>query len=154
MVAAEELAPYLDPHPPSAGGGGGDLQADAASLRPALARLGGEPLVDEGGHVLYRFRDLQEASAVQQVGRPTSARRTGVYRTGGGSAVQQVGRPASARRTVSEGLPLLFLAVLGGGRAAPSPRECSSCRGTGFHILCTLLIDDGIQVDEMSSALP
>lgn len=57
MVTAEEMAPFLDP--PEGGGvattsGASGLEADDSFVLPALIRFGGEPLVDDNGHLLYR----------------------------------------------------------------------------------------------------
>ena len=51
VVAAEELAPFLDPPPKVEG----DDSVDEGYVVPALVRFGGSPEVDEQGNLLYRF---------------------------------------------------------------------------------------------------
>jgi len=80
VVAAEELAPFLDPprlprdartgrvladeDDESAGGGGARYGGDESFVLPALLRLNGEASVDEGtGRLVYRFPDLQATAA-------------------------------------------------------------------------------------------
>ncbi|KAG2434871.1 hypothetical protein HYH02_012071 [Chlamydomonas schloesseri] len=71
VVTAEEMAPYLDPPEPadpptgrygSSSGSGTDPYIpypDENFVLPALIKFGGEPYVDEAGHILYRFPALQ-----------------------------------------------------------------------------------------------
>ena len=83
VVTAEEMAPYLDPPPmasafdddwdevgtnipTSASGSSSEPQRDEAYVLPALIKFGGEPFVDDEGHLLYRFPSLQR-TVVQRV---------------------------------------------------------------------------------------
>ena len=78
VVTAEEMAPYLDPPstatspalnewgtPSSASMAASSSsqveadQKDESFVLPALIKFGGEPFVDEEGHLLYRFPSLQ-----------------------------------------------------------------------------------------------
>ena len=73
-MTAEELAPFLDPPPPlhassssknssgpasASDGSDGAIYSDESFVLPALIKFGGEPFVDEEGHLLYRFPSLQ-----------------------------------------------------------------------------------------------
>ena len=86
VVTAEEMAPYLDPPQfmsafdddwdevrttmsTSASGSSSEPQRDEAYVLPALIKFGGEPFVDDEGHLLYRFPSLQR-TVVQRVRDP------------------------------------------------------------------------------------
>ena len=60
VVTAEEMAPFLDPpSSSSAEAGSSGVETDDAFVLPALIKFGGEPFVDEEGHLLYKFPSLQ-----------------------------------------------------------------------------------------------
>lgn len=64
VVSAEEMAPFLDP--PGVGRRvrpGPNKYEDEAFVLPALIKFGGEPFVDEQGHLLYKFPTLQVAAS-------------------------------------------------------------------------------------------
>lgn len=62
VVAAEELAPFLDVETP-------DKMDDESYILPVLLRFDGQPDVDEEGNILYRFPSLQRTAAPQRSGR-------------------------------------------------------------------------------------
>ena len=70
VVTAEEMAPFLDPPAPSASAisGASGIEMDDSFVLPALIKFGGEPFVDEEGHLLYRFPSFQR-TVIQRVGR-------------------------------------------------------------------------------------
>lgn len=55
VVAAEELAPYLQLDTPSED----SLYGDEAFMMPVCLRFGGVPVADDQGRVLYQFPSLQ-----------------------------------------------------------------------------------------------
>lgn len=57
VVAAEELAPFLD-HPKGYSTSDPDSN-DESYIVPALVRFGGSPEVDDQGNLLYHFPSLQ-----------------------------------------------------------------------------------------------
>ncbi|XP_062005322.1 uncharacterized protein At5g03900, chloroplastic-like [Rosa rugosa] len=57
VVAAEELAPYLDIETT------GDTLTDEAYILPVLSRYEGQPLIDEEGNILYQFPSLQRTAS-------------------------------------------------------------------------------------------
>lgn len=75
VVAAEEIAPYLDPPAgaaaAAAGGRGGYV--DESYVLPALIKLGGESFVSDDGHLLYRFPSLQATTSRKQQRKAASA---------------------------------------------------------------------------------
>ena len=103
MVTAEELAPYLeplalaDPDPES-------TYKDEGYVLPALIKFGGEPLVDEQGHLLYRFPALQKS------GRVSSRRGIGHAWAGGSEFVTSGGEGRAGR----------FASMCPGGLLRPS----------------------------------
>ncbi|KAH7671373.1 ArsR-like helix-turn-helix domain-containing protein [Dioscorea alata] len=60
VVAAEELAPYLDV--PS----GNETVDDESYILPVLLRFDGHPEVDDEGNILYRFPSLQRTASSQK----------------------------------------------------------------------------------------
>ncbi|KAG5610876.1 hypothetical protein H5410_022157 [Solanum commersonii] len=62
VVAAEELAPFLDVETPN-------KTDDESYILPVLLRFDGQPEVDEEGNILYRFPSLQRTAAPQRSGR-------------------------------------------------------------------------------------
>lgn len=62
VVAAEELAPFLDVETPN-------KRDDESYILPVLLRFDGQPEVDEEGNMLYRFPSLQRTAAPQRSGR-------------------------------------------------------------------------------------
>ncbi|KAF3625067.1 hypothetical protein FXO37_31070 [Capsicum annuum] len=62
VVAAEELAPFLDVEIPN-------KTDDESYVLPVLLRFDGQPEVDEEGNILYRFPSLQRTAAPQRSGR-------------------------------------------------------------------------------------
>ncbi|KAF7825703.1 Iron-sulfur cluster biosynthesis family protein [Senna tora] len=60
VVAAEELAPYLDIE--SSKG----LKDDESYILPVLLRFDGQPEIDEEGNILYRFPSLQRTASSQR----------------------------------------------------------------------------------------
>ncbi|XP_015898793.3 uncharacterized protein At5g03900, chloroplastic [Ziziphus jujuba] len=63
VVAAEELAPYLDIET-----GKGKMD-DESYILPVLLRFDGRPEIDEEGNILYRFPSLQRTASSQRSGR-------------------------------------------------------------------------------------
>ncbi|KAM5559468.1 uncharacterized protein ABKV19_020898 [Rosa sericea] len=63
VVAAEELAPYLDLE--SSGG----TVNDETYILPVLLRYEGQPVIDEEGNILYQFPSLQRTASSQRSGR-------------------------------------------------------------------------------------
>lgn len=59
VVAAEELAPYLQLDGGVDGSIDDGLYGDEAFMMPVCLRFGGAPVADEQGRVLYRFPSLQ-----------------------------------------------------------------------------------------------
>ncbi|XP_010552983.1 PREDICTED: uncharacterized protein At5g03900, chloroplastic [Tarenaya hassleriana] len=57
VVAAEELAPYLDVSSPK------DSVSDESYILPVLLRFDGQPELDEEGNILYRFLSLQRTAS-------------------------------------------------------------------------------------------
>jgi hypothetical protein len=74
VVAAEELAPFLDLAPEQAARlrRGGGAVVDESWVLPALARLGGSPEVDAAGRILYRFPALQRTGSAAAAAYPTA----------------------------------------------------------------------------------
>lgn len=62
VVAAEELAPFLDVETPN-------KTDDESYILPVLLRFDGQPEVDEEGNILYRFPSLQRTATPQRSGR-------------------------------------------------------------------------------------
>lgn len=62
VVAAEELAPFLDVETLN-------KTDDESYILPVLLRFDGQPEVDEEGNILYRFPSLQRTAAPQRSGR-------------------------------------------------------------------------------------
>ncbi|XP_031384340.1 uncharacterized protein At5g03900, chloroplastic isoform X2 [Punica granatum] len=62
VVAAEELAPYLDIQKKQ------DM-SDESYILPVLLRFDGQPEIDEEGNILYRFPSLQRTASSQLSGR-------------------------------------------------------------------------------------
>ncbi|KAI4354429.1 hypothetical protein L6164_003290 [Bauhinia variegata] len=60
VVAAEELAPYLDVE--STAG----IKDDESYILPVLLRFDGQPEIDEEGNILYRFPPLQRTASSQR----------------------------------------------------------------------------------------
>lgn len=72
VVAAEEIAPFLD-LPAGHTRNRNALYVDESYMLPVLARLRGEPKVDESGRILYYFPALQQiGSRVDSSRRPTT----------------------------------------------------------------------------------
>lgn len=75
VVTAEEMAPFLDPPIPNEDSvsGTSGLSTDDSYILPALIKFGGEPFVDEEGHLLYRFPSFQRTvvQRVRSLGRST-----------------------------------------------------------------------------------
>lgn len=63
VVAAEELAPYLDTLPSV------ETMDDESYILPVLLRFDGHPEVDDEGNILYRFPSLQRTASSQRSGR-------------------------------------------------------------------------------------
>ncbi|GAV81358.1 hypothetical protein CFOL_v3_24815 [Cephalotus follicularis] len=63
VVAAEELAPYLDLKTTEV------TMSDESYILPVLLRFDGQPEIDEEGNILYRFPLLQRTAASQRSGR-------------------------------------------------------------------------------------
>ncbi|KAM0989996.1 hypothetical protein ACFX2J_008451 [Malus domestica] len=63
VVAAEELAPYLDIE------SSGDTLNDETYILPVLLRYEGQPIIDEEGNILYKFPSLQRTASSQRSGR-------------------------------------------------------------------------------------
>ncbi|KAL7096622.1 hypothetical protein ACP275_10G090400 [Erythranthe tilingii] len=61
VVAAEELAPYLDLET-------SQMMEDESYILPVLLRFDGQPEVDEEGNILYIFPSLQRTAAPQRSG--------------------------------------------------------------------------------------
>jgi hypothetical protein len=60
VLSAEEMAPFLDPPPLGrTRRRGSEKYEDESFVLPALIRFNGEPFVDDGGRLLYKFPDLQ-----------------------------------------------------------------------------------------------
>eukprot|EP00955_Chlamydomonas_euryale_P113856 366239-Chlamydomonas_euryale.AAC.8 len=91
VVTAEEMAAFLDP-PPDGGSvstsGASGLEVDDSFVLPALLRFGGEPLVDESGHLLYSFPSLQKRAG--SGGRREFAGRLGAARAAAEGAAPEV----------------------------------------------------------------
>jgi hypothetical protein len=68
VVTAEEMAPFLDPPVPDAASvsGSSGIETDDSFVLPALVKFGGEPFVDDAGHLLYRFPSFQR-TVIQRV---------------------------------------------------------------------------------------
>ncbi|KAJ8539939.1 hypothetical protein K7X08_026328 [Anisodus acutangulus] len=62
VVAAEEIAPFLDVETPN-------KTDDESYILPVLLRFDGQPEVDEEGNILYRFPSLQRTAAPEKSGR-------------------------------------------------------------------------------------
>ncbi|KAI4356444.1 hypothetical protein L6164_000466 [Bauhinia variegata] len=60
VVAAEELAPYLDLESTEG------LKDDESYILPVLLRFDGQPEIDEEGNILYRFPSLQRTASSQR----------------------------------------------------------------------------------------
>ncbi|EOY08246.1 Iron-sulfur cluster biosynthesis family protein isoform 1 [Theobroma cacao] len=63
VVAAEELAPYLDLQTTNG------AMSDESYVLPVLLRFDGQPEIDEEGNILYRFPSLQRTASSQRSGR-------------------------------------------------------------------------------------
>ncbi|KAJ1279385.1 hypothetical protein BS78_04G152000 [Paspalum vaginatum] len=63
VVAAEELAPFLDVPPPSE-----ESKDDESFILPVLLRFQGHPEIDEQGNILYRFPSLQRTASSKSGG--------------------------------------------------------------------------------------
>ncbi|XP_028773079.1 uncharacterized protein At5g03900, chloroplastic [Neltuma alba] len=63
VVAAEELAPYLDVESTK------ELKEDESYILPVLLRFEGQPDIDEEGNILYRFPSLQRTASSQRSSR-------------------------------------------------------------------------------------
>lgn len=61
VIAAEELAPYLDVRT--------EEERDDSYILPVLLRFDGQPEVDEEGNILYRFPSLQRTASSRRTGR-------------------------------------------------------------------------------------
>ncbi|KAG9134639.1 hypothetical protein Leryth_000961 [Lithospermum erythrorhizon] len=61
VVAAEELAPYLDVYTTQ-------TQDDDSYILPVLLRFDGQPEVDDEGNIFYRFPSLQRTATPQKSG--------------------------------------------------------------------------------------
>ncbi|KAJ0973409.1 hypothetical protein J5N97_021368 [Dioscorea zingiberensis] len=60
VIAAEELAPYLDVSPAN------ETVDDESYILPVLLRFDGHPEVDDEGNILYRFPSLQRTASSQK----------------------------------------------------------------------------------------
>ncbi|KAK9921263.1 hypothetical protein M0R45_029782 [Rubus argutus] len=69
VVAAEELAPYLDIET------SGETLTDEAYILPVLLRFEGQPLIDKEGNILYQFPSLQSTAASERNGRKECVQR-------------------------------------------------------------------------------
>jgi hypothetical protein len=67
VVAAEEMAPYLDVTPEQIVDPGQAVVVDESYVMPALARFRGSPEVDAAGRILYRFPSLQQTARAKRV---------------------------------------------------------------------------------------
>ena len=65
VVAAEELAPYLDVTPAALAASAEGGFVDEGYVVPALVRFGGQPEVGPDGELLYRFPSLQRTARAQ-----------------------------------------------------------------------------------------
>lgn len=65
VVAAEELAPYLDVTPAALAAAREGAFVDEGYVVPALVRFGGQPEVGPDGELLYRFPSLQRTARAQ-----------------------------------------------------------------------------------------
>ena len=65
VVAAEELAPYLDVTPEALAASREGAFVDEGYVVPALVRFGGQPEVGPDGELLYRFPSLQRTARAQ-----------------------------------------------------------------------------------------
>ena len=65
VVAAEELAPYLDVTPEALAASATGGFVDEGYVVPALVRFGGQPEVGPDGELLYRFPSLQRTARAQ-----------------------------------------------------------------------------------------
>lgn len=63
VVAAEELAPYLDVSYQN------ESLDDESYILPVLLRFDGHPEVDDKGNILYKFPSLQRTASSQKIGR-------------------------------------------------------------------------------------
>ncbi|CAL9026476.1 unnamed protein product [Prunus brigantina] len=63
VVAAEELAPYLDVET------SGETLNDETYILPVLLRYEGQPVIDEEGNILYQFPSLQRTASTPRSGR-------------------------------------------------------------------------------------
>lgn len=78
VVAAEELAPFLDVTPEALAAAREGAFVDEAYVVPSLVRFSGQPEVGPDGELLYRFPSLQR-TARAQVRRLWQAACTGQY---------------------------------------------------------------------------
>jgi len=75
VVAAEELAPYLDVSAGALADAREGAFVDEGYVVPALVRFGGQPEVGPDGELLYRFPSLQRTARAQVRARqPSSCR--------------------------------------------------------------------------------
>ena len=65
VVAAEELAPYLDVTPEALAASAEGGFVDEGYVVPVLVRFGGQPEVGPDGELLYRFPSLQRTARAQ-----------------------------------------------------------------------------------------
>ena len=65
VVAAEELAPYLDVSAGALADAREGAYVDEGYVVPALVRFGGQPEVGPDGELLYRFPSLQRTARAQ-----------------------------------------------------------------------------------------
>ena len=65
VVAAEELAPFLDVTPEALAAAREGAFVDEGYVVPALVRFSGQPEVGPDGELLYRFPSLQRTARAQ-----------------------------------------------------------------------------------------
>ncbi|GAB4815091.1 hypothetical protein N2152v2_002137 [Parachlorella kessleri] len=93
VVAAEELAPFLDVTPGQVASDRDSLAVNESYMVPVLARLGGEPEVDPAGNLLYRFPSLQQTgtASAAAVAPPSPAALEQPWKLTEASVGQQIG---------------------------------------------------------------
>jgi hypothetical protein len=93
VVAAEELAPFLDVSAAQvAAGAARDLVVvDESYVLPALARFGGSPEVDAAGRILYRFPSLQQTARAARAAPPAPVALEAAWPLTEATSAQQVG---------------------------------------------------------------